>query len=64
MRTTIIICIQILLGISVSAQQKQIVPDLSTANDSKLWTVFNRELTIEEKVVYLNAKPNDGVIMV
>lgn len=57
-----IICIQIFLTITVSAQQKQIVPDLSTANDSKLWTLYNRELTTEGKEVYLNAKPNDGLL--
>lgn len=46
----------------MSAQQKQIVPELSAANDSKLWTLYNRELTLEGKEVYLNAKPNDGLL--
>lgn len=59
---TIIICIQILLGISLSAQQNQVIPDLSAARDSKLWTLYNRELKIEGNGVYLNQKPNDGLL--
>lgn len=56
------IFIQLFLSISVTAQQKQIIPDLSVANDSNLWTLYNRELTIEGKEVYLNGIPNDGLL--
>jgi hypothetical protein len=64
MRTFIFIfSIQLCLHLSVAAQQKQIIPDLSTSNDSKLWVLYNRELTTKGKEeVYLNSKPNDGLL--
>lgn len=67
MRTIIffIFCIQLFLSLPVAAQQKQIVPDLSVSNDSNLWTLYNRVLTIEGKEeVYLNGAPNDGLLWI
>lgn len=64
MRTKLffIISIQLFLSLSIAAQQKQIIPDLSVTNDSNLWTLYNRGLTIEGKEVYLNGSPNDGLL--
>lgn len=65
MRTIILLfsSIQICLSITVAAQQKQIIPDLSATNDSNLWTLYNRELTTKGKEeVYLNGTPNDGLL--
>ncbi|MEO5890554.1 MAG: hypothetical protein ABIQ31_09890 [Ferruginibacter sp.] len=46
---------------ALPAQQIEFVPDLSKVNDSKLWSVSNREVKYDS-VVYLNGKPGDGAL--
>ena len=56
------VCIQLSIGFSMTAQQNEIVPDLSKIKDSNLWSLYNREL-ITDTEVHLDAKPGSGLLL-
>lgn len=65
MKTTISVSVFILLLICTqlaSAQQKEIVPDLSKVKDNAFWTAHNREVNFNENEVFLNGKAGDGFL--
>jgi len=43
-------------------QVKPIAPDLKNVTDALEWTVFNREVNYESKVVHLDAKAGSGLV--
>ena len=45
-----------------SCAPKVVLPDLAKARETKFWTVTNREITINNKEVYLNAKDGGGML--
>ncbi|MEJ7691834.1 family 16 glycoside hydrolase [Daejeonella sp.] len=45
-----------------SYAQKRISPDLSKTVKSKFWTVINREISLNNKEVYLNGKKGAGIL--
>ncbi len=53
--------IQLCIGLTLTAQENEIVPDLSKIKDSDLWTLYNREL-VSDDVVHLDSKPGDGLL--
>lgn len=65
MKTTklFLVSIQLCVGLSLFAQQNEIIPDLSKCNDSTIWTLHNREIHID-KEVYLDGKSEDGLLWI
>jgi len=65
MKTTkrLFIIIQICFGLSLFAQQNEIIPDLAKINDTDLWVLHNREIGTD-KVVHLDAKPGNGLLWI
>jgi len=63
MRTTklFIIIIQLSIGLSLFAQQKEIIPKLTQIHDSSLWVLHNREIQGEQEV-HLDGKPGNGLL--
>jgi Domain of Unknown Function (DUF1080) len=53
--------IQLAFGLSIAAQQTELIPDLSRTNDRHLWTIHNREMKYDT-AVYLNGKEGDGLL--
>ena len=49
------------IGLSVCAQQKVVIPDLSKTGQSGLWTLYNRKMKIDEGV-HLNGMQGDGLL--
>lgn len=45
-----------------SYAQKEVLPDLSGASESRFWTLTNREISINNKEVYLNSKKGGGIL--
>lgn len=56
------IALLLLLSVSVSAQQKTLVPDLSKVDNVSWWRAINREVNVEDNVVHLNAQTYSGVV--
>ena len=48
--------------LSASAQQTEMIPDMSNANDSSKWSVVNRKVILDDGVS-LNKKPGDGLLI-
>lgn len=57
-----VLLIQFVFVLSVSAQIKELVPDLSKINDASKWVVVNRGVTFNDGV-FLNRKPGDGLLI-
>lgn len=57
----IIIGILILAQFSC-AQQKDLIPDLSKIGDSSVWTLYNREASVNDDIVHLDGQPLDGLL--
>ena len=51
----------LVISVSLNAQQKELIPDLSKATDAQVWTVHNRDVAYEEGA-HLNGKPGDGFL--
>jgi hypothetical protein len=49
------------IGFLLFAQQNEIIPDLTKVNNPDVWTLHNREVTID-KGVHLDGKPEDGLL--
>ncbi len=60
----ITVLITIALGITLIScnQDKPITPDLEKVTDASEWTVFNRQVSVENDVVHLDAKEGAGVV--
>lgn len=48
--------------LSASAQQAEIIPDISKVNDPSKWSVVNRKVTLDNGLS-LNKKPGDGLLI-
>jgi hypothetical protein len=53
--------VNVLLVISFNFYAQQIKPDLTTAGDTNVWTLYNREITITDEV-FLDSKPGNGLL--
>ena len=62
MRLSGIFALIIVVFFSSCNGEKPIVPDLNIASDAAEWTVFNREVDVDEGVVHLDAKAGSGFI--
>lgn len=49
------------LQVNIHAQKSVLIPDLSEATNSKIWSVINRKVTYDQ-AVYLDKKPGDGIL--
>lgn len=49
------------LVISISAQQKEFIPDLKEVNDSTVWSIFNRKV-VYHGAIYLDGRNGDGML--
>lgn len=65
MKTTklFLVIIQLCVGLSLFAQQNEIIPDLTKINDSNLWVSHNREIIIDNEV-HLDGKPGNGLLWI
>ncbi len=52
----------LLLTQSLAAQQMTIIPDLSKVSDTSIWTLHNREASVNDGVVHINNKLFDGLL--
>jgi len=43
-------------------QNKPLTPDLGKVADPDVWSVFNREVNVEDDVVHLDARPGSGLV--
>jgi hypothetical protein len=49
------------IGFSIKAQQREFIPLIAKANDSTMWSVYNRKV-IYDGAVYLDGKAGDGML--
>ncbi len=47
---------------SVLAQTKKVIPDVTKCNDTTLWRLHNRTLTVNNEEVHLSGNPKDGIL--
>jgi len=57
----LLVITQLTSGLFMSAQQTELIPDLSKVNSRALWTISNREM-VYDSAVHLNGKPGDGLL--
>ncbi len=62
-RITVLITIALSITLITCIQDKPITPDLKKVNDSSVWTVFNREVTFEDKAAHMDGKAGAGLVI-
>ncbi len=58
-----LITIQLFVGVSLFAQENEIIPDLTKIINSDLWILHNREINVD-KEVHLDGKPGNGLLWI